>query len=81
MQSKRIDAFAAHPGTAKTAIWDKTDKNKVEGVAFDLTAKVSSVIYQCKPFIMSHAPLASQQALSLWPSCALNAQTWDCCMT
>lgn len=40
LQSKRIDAFAAHPGTAHTAIWDKMDKNKVEGVAFDLTAKV-----------------------------------------
>lgn len=39
-QGKHIDAFAAHPGTAKTAIWDKMDKNKVEGVAFDLTAKV-----------------------------------------
>ena len=32
--------MAAHPGTAHTAIWDKMDKNKVEGVAFDLTAKV-----------------------------------------
>jgi len=40
IQGKKIDAFAAHPGTAKTAIWDKMDKEKVEGVAFDLTAKV-----------------------------------------
>lgn len=45
LQSKRIDALAAHPGTAKTAIWDKMDKNKVEGVAFDLTAKVISAKY------------------------------------
>ena len=44
LQNKRIDAFAAHPGTAKTAIWDKMDKNKVEGVAFDLTAKVSDTL-------------------------------------
>lgn len=40
LQGKHIDAFAAHPGTAHTAIWDKMDKGKVEGVAFDLTAKV-----------------------------------------
>lgn len=40
VQGKRIDALAAHPGTAKTAIWDKMDKEKIEGVAFDLTAKV-----------------------------------------
>ena len=40
LQGKGIDALAAHPGTAKTAIWDKMDKEKVEGVAFDLTAKV-----------------------------------------
>lgn len=40
LQSKQIDAMAAHPGTAHTAIWDKMDKDKAEGVAFDLTAKV-----------------------------------------
>ena len=54
MQNKRIDAFAAHPGTAKTAIWDKMDKNKVEGVAFDLTAKVSSAVYQCNLCVNQH---------------------------
>ncbi|KAL0042386.1 hypothetical protein WJX77_010878 [Trebouxia sp. C0004] len=42
LKGKKIDAFAAHPGTAKTAIWDKMDKEKVEGVAFDLTAKPTS---------------------------------------
>lgn len=48
LQDKRIDALAAHPGTAKTPIWDKMDKEKVEGVAFDLTAKVPKD--QCIPF-------------------------------
>lgn len=41
LQGKHIDALAVHPGTAKTAIWDKMDKGKAEGVAFDLTAQVS----------------------------------------
>lgn len=42
LKGKHIDALAAHPGTAKTPIWDKMDKEKVEGVAFDLTAKPTS---------------------------------------
>jgi len=50
LQGKHIDALAVHPGTAKTAIWDKMDKGKAEGVAFDLTAKVTDGIVACHLF-------------------------------
>lgn len=75
LQNKRIDAFAAHPGTAKTAIWDKMDKNKVEGVAFDLTAKVGgTLVWRCHQILLDAllsmlkvVPAASLQSISQSP--------------
>jgi len=67
IQGKKIDAFAAHPGTAKTAIWDKMDKEKVEGVAFDLTAKVpvrwSAVLQAAADLTLSVKLMQSQHRL------------------
>jgi len=39
LKSRGVDGFACHPGIAQTELYAKTDKDKPEGVAFDLIQK------------------------------------------